>query len=727
MIAKEIAMRHKGGSFRGLVSYLTSSRGKSERIGTVRLSNCVSADVASAVVEVENVQARNHRARHTTYHLMLAFPVGEQPAAEVLEAIERRACAALGFADHQRVSVVHHDTDHLHLHVAINRVSPTTHKVHWPSYSKLVLDRLCVEVERDFGLQPVPHCTRDRQDHLRAIEELRASAQRECSAALREARTWVELHEAAGAHGLRVQLRGNGLILVGADDVSVRASSVARDLSKSVLERRLGYFEGPPDSASPASLDRPAQPDAVPDPRPPDMERVAGFESLAGWIQRGCATGLGEARSWTDVHELAAAHGLRVQLRGNGVVFVAADGLAVKGSSVARDLSKAALERRLGPFETANAAPGAGLESYCKRPMPQQGTTALYHRYREQQPSALERRNRAVEKLREQRGRDDERLRRTSRRRWAAIRLVAKGRVAWMLWSAYARQADRRDRERARRRRHADVRAAVAELPRSGWLDWLRDNAAQGDQEALAALRRRSHRDRLDRNALWGEGSSKPLSQATVDSVTATGTVVYRVPGGSIRDDGSRLHLAGARSSEAAAEVLLRLAYARYGARLGVDGDDAFRAQVVRAAVTTALPITFADERIEQRRAELQRKEHIDGQQGTQRPRAGAGEARTTIPAGREHPDIRARRPRVPKPYGRRARPQTAAQPDTGLRDVSALDVVRFGRTPEVLLPGDARRDVEQRRPGPDPVVRRHFDQSRVDNQPTRKGRGRRQ
>ena len=137
-------MPRTGGSFRGLVSYLTSHRGKAERVGCIRLSNCVSSDVASAVLEVENAQARNSRARHSTYHVMLSFH--EQPPDVVLEAIEQRTCAELGFADHHRTSVVHHDTDHLHVHIAINRVHPKTHRVHWPSYSKLALDRLCVEL-----------------------------------------------------------------------------------------------------------------------------------------------------------------------------------------------------------------------------------------------------------------------------------------------------------------------------------------------------------------------------------------------------------------------------------------------------------------------------------------------------------------------------------------------------------------------------------------------------
>ena len=72
-------MPKAGGSFRGLVTYLTSTRGKTERLGRVRLTNCVSSDVASAVLEVESAQARNSRARHGTYHLILAFPAGEEP------------------------------------------------------------------------------------------------------------------------------------------------------------------------------------------------------------------------------------------------------------------------------------------------------------------------------------------------------------------------------------------------------------------------------------------------------------------------------------------------------------------------------------------------------------------------------------------------------------------------------------------------------------------------
>ena len=716
-------MPKAGGSFRGLVTYLTSARGKTERLGRVRLTNCVSSDVASAVLEVESAQARNSRARHRTYHLILAFPAGEEPPADLLEAIERSACAALGFEEHQRVSVVHHDTDHLHVHVAINRVHPRTHRVRSPSYSKLVLDRLCVELEQEHGLQPTPHRTRERAAQLEAASALRESLLRLGAEHLGQARTWAELHEIAGRHGAQMQLRGNGLAFVGQDGSIVRASSVARDLSKAALERRLGAFEA--SGQVPHAPDR--QHTERQPRRAPDSERLGGVESLVGWIQRDCAQSLRGAGSWSEVHRAAAARGLHLRLRGNGLVFVTQDGLAAKASSVARDLSKAALERRLGAFEPAATTVQPVRAGYQQRPMVRdERSSRLYEQYRRERDATFGARDRAIAQLRQQRGRDEERLKQISQRRWAAVRLVAKGRVAWALWSVYAKQADRRDRERARARYQAGVRAAAAQQPKPGWLEWLRNKAGHGDAEALAMLRSRSLREpHVPLRAVWSQGAPLQNVGGGADSVTATGTMVHAVAGGSIRDDGKRLRLSGPGFSDAAAEALLRLANARYGPRLGVDGDESFRARIVRVAAATALPITFADPQLEESRLKLlnQNQEDADGQRRTREPRHGAGSTRA---AGQSGGRV-ARSNRVREPYGGRPRVGTTAQALADLRGLSALPVVRFGRPPEVLLPADARRDVEQRgAEQPDRGVRRDPAQRRIDPSARRQGgRGR--
>ena len=73
-----------------------------------------------------NVRAKGDK----TYHLVVSFPPGEHPTADQLRDIEDELCAAIGLADHQRISAVHTDTDHLHIHVAISKIHPDHPPLH---------------------------------------------------------------------------------------------------------------------------------------------------------------------------------------------------------------------------------------------------------------------------------------------------------------------------------------------------------------------------------------------------------------------------------------------------------------------------------------------------------------------------------------------------------------------------------------------------------------------
>ena len=109
-------------------------------------------------MEIEATQSLNKRSgADKTYHLVVAFPPGEQPNKEVLDVVEKRLCDALGYGDHQRVSAVHHDTDSLHLHVAINKVHPGKFTVHTPFNDYKSLGRECERLEEEFGLTLVNH------------------------------------------------------------------------------------------------------------------------------------------------------------------------------------------------------------------------------------------------------------------------------------------------------------------------------------------------------------------------------------------------------------------------------------------------------------------------------------------------------------------------------------------------------------------------------------------
>ena len=127
-----------------LVTYLLDPQGKKKtRVGEVVITNCVSTDTTWASREIAATQWLNTRAKSPrTYHLIISLRDGANPEAQTLRMIEERFCNALGYAEHQRVSVVHHDTANVHIHVAINKIHPRTLTLHDPIRDYITL-KIC--------------------------------------------------------------------------------------------------------------------------------------------------------------------------------------------------------------------------------------------------------------------------------------------------------------------------------------------------------------------------------------------------------------------------------------------------------------------------------------------------------------------------------------------------------------------------------------------------------
>ena len=155
MISKKAPVKAAAKSKIGhLVAYLLDQKGKSDRVAAVVVTNCQSADPKWAVHEMQAVQSRNQRAKgDRTYHLVISLRAGEYLPGDALARIEEDFCRALGFAEHQRVSVVHRDTDNLHLHVAINKVHPTKFTLHEPFNDYHTRAKLCEQLEACYGLE----------------------------------------------------------------------------------------------------------------------------------------------------------------------------------------------------------------------------------------------------------------------------------------------------------------------------------------------------------------------------------------------------------------------------------------------------------------------------------------------------------------------------------------------------------------------------------------------
>lgn len=253
MIARRLRMNTPSkSSITRLIAYLTNSQGSSNRVQTVRVTGCESEDATWAGMEMLAVQQQNTRAKSDkTYHCMISFQEGERPSPEVLAELEQRICQRLGYGEHQRVSVLHGDTENLHLHIAINKIHPEKLTVHEPFYDHKELARTCTELERQYGLAVDNHTFRTQarpnaainMEKAGDIESLTGWIQRNCLADLKDAQDWKTFGAVLAMHGLTLKARGNGFVFV-SGELHVKASSIDRSLSKTSLEKRLGRFEG---------------------------------------------------------------------------------------------------------------------------------------------------------------------------------------------------------------------------------------------------------------------------------------------------------------------------------------------------------------------------------------------------------------------------------------------------------------------------------------------------
>ncbi|HWJ18527.1 MAG TPA: TraI/MobA(P) family conjugative relaxase, partial [Geobacterales bacterium] len=128
------------------------------RVGAVRITNCDAGTPTLAIMEILATQSLNKRSLgDRTYHLVVSFEPGERPAPAQIEDIETELCAAIGLSGHQRISALHLDRAHLHLHIAINKIDPATLRCIEPYYDKRKLMKACEELEIKHGLARTNH------------------------------------------------------------------------------------------------------------------------------------------------------------------------------------------------------------------------------------------------------------------------------------------------------------------------------------------------------------------------------------------------------------------------------------------------------------------------------------------------------------------------------------------------------------------------------------------
>ena len=233
MISKRAGITPKNDNYARLANYIAAAGDEGEKLLTRWCAGCAEEDYAEGVAEVTDTQALNTRATHCkTYHLIISFRPEDEAklTPEAFREIEERFAGVLGLSEHQRHCAVHKNTGNLHMHIAYNLIHPERLIMREPYRDYHKRDRLCRELEQEYGLtvdrgrdsaregepeRPVLGGKAAQVEAYSGQESFESYAKRhtgEILAAMSAAQDWQGFHTTLAQFGLEAKPHGNGLV-----------------------------------------------------------------------------------------------------------------------------------------------------------------------------------------------------------------------------------------------------------------------------------------------------------------------------------------------------------------------------------------------------------------------------------------------------------------------------------------------------------------------------------
>lgn len=229
----------------------------------------------SQIAEMIALATEAARSADTVNHYVLSWRRGESPTIEQVDEAVTLLQKEMGLKQHQIVYGLHADTDNRHLHVVVNRVDPETlrcteinkgfdieagHRAialieHHQGWSRE--ENALYQVDQDGKLvccnryrdETAPVKTDGKKtEHRTGRRSIRDVAIGEAVPLIKSATCWTEVHEGLARKGMSYRRHGNGAVIkIG--DVAIKASQADRQISFIQLQRRLGPYEEPAQTA----------------------------------------------------------------------------------------------------------------------------------------------------------------------------------------------------------------------------------------------------------------------------------------------------------------------------------------------------------------------------------------------------------------------------------------------------------------------------------------------
>lgn len=289
------------------------------------------------------------------------------------------------------------------------------------------------------------------------------------------------------------------------------------------------------------------------------MEAQSGQESFLSYVQRQLQDI--RAKTWLEFHAFLGQRGLVYKLHGNGAVFVASQGKAAcKASSVGREFSKPAMEKKYGKFQESRQEQQTCQELYEKEPRAAVARRSeLWARYKELRDA----RNKEYTVMQENQEDAYSRIQAFFNKRYSEIRfspLLTKQDRARLYRELKLRKKESLDKLKGER---LAGRKALNERCPATWTQYLQREADKGDETALELLRTQAKKADTKKEQgplLQSLASVKQAIQIlsaldkqwkeAVTWISKRGTVVVRLACGELRDFGDTVQLRPAQPGD---------------------------------------------------------------------------------------------------------------------------------------------------------------------------------
>lgn len=314
-------------------------------------------------------------------------------------------------------------------------------------------------------------------------------------------------------------------------------------------------------------------------------------DDLATEIRRGGAT-------WQSVQDFLSARGTILRKQGAGLVFSSTrERVFCKASAIDRSFSLGKLQAVLGEWQEVEtqSVPSEGFQS---RFLQSKELYAEYQRETESRKVA-----RTAARLESKKAFQESRNSvateiRTKKEKVMKKEADPRKRVAKLKALTFEKAQLMEAVREENQKRSADISETFRHQT---WLQFLQDKSQSGDERAIRALQSRNDSNTSHPgNQLFTPGPWEPVGntlRGLKARVRANGDLSYQLPDGRkevIIDKGRKL-LIGDKFSDAMLDASLKLAVAKFGSTLHLQGSEDFKKAVARRAGETKLKVSFAD------------------------------------------------------------------------------------------------------------------------------------